>query len=218
MLNGCVIGTWVPLQEGRSLAERNNILDKLLPIFDFVPGDRSPPPAPKHTTAASTRQKNPKVAAHGKRAPRESASFTALKSSFPPVVAAPTPNTSFYQEQYDNNNNANSQFNDDESIERATLESSSMIAEEDMVPMSQHSTQSRKRKRTMNEGPVMSMTEQDHVLYGDELLDYFMTVGDAPGYSRIVPPDPPLHFQVNRPIDDQGNTALHWACSRKSVV
>lgn len=39
------------------LAERNGILDKLLPILDYVPGDRSPPPAPKHATAASSRPK-----------------------------------------------------------------------------------------------------------------------------------------------------------------
>jgi transcription factor MBP1 len=48
-------GTWVPLQDGRALAERNNVLEKLRPIFDFVPGDRSPPPAPKHATAATNR-------------------------------------------------------------------------------------------------------------------------------------------------------------------
>ena len=34
----------------RELAERNKVLHKLLPLFDFVPGDVSPPPAPKHTT------------------------------------------------------------------------------------------------------------------------------------------------------------------------
>ena len=44
------VGTWVPLDDGRLLAERNGVLEKLLPILDFVQGDRSPPPAPKHTT------------------------------------------------------------------------------------------------------------------------------------------------------------------------
>src|SRR3954452_2690169 len=51
------IGTWVPLTDGRALAEKNGILRKLSKIFDYVPGDRSPPPAPKHTTAASNRPK-----------------------------------------------------------------------------------------------------------------------------------------------------------------
>lgn len=56
-------GTWVPLHEGRMLAERNGVLDKLLPILDFIPGDRSPPPAPKHATAASSRAKPARAAA-----------------------------------------------------------------------------------------------------------------------------------------------------------
>lgn len=50
-------GTWIPLHDGRMLAERNGVLDRLLPIFNFIPGDRSPPPAPKHATAASNRPK-----------------------------------------------------------------------------------------------------------------------------------------------------------------
>lgn len=50
-------GTWIPLHDGRMLAERNGVLEKMLPIFDFIPGDRSPPPAPKHATAASSRPK-----------------------------------------------------------------------------------------------------------------------------------------------------------------
>jgi hypothetical protein len=54
-------GTWVPLHDGRHLAERNGVLEKLLPIFDFIPGDRSPPPAPKHATAASNRPKAPRA-------------------------------------------------------------------------------------------------------------------------------------------------------------
>jgi hypothetical protein len=53
-------GTWVPLQDGRYLAERNGVLDKLRPIFDYVPGDISPPQAPKHTTN-SNKPKIPKA-------------------------------------------------------------------------------------------------------------------------------------------------------------
>ena len=106
-----------------------------------------------------------------------------------------------------------STFEEEESIEQTTLESSSMMAEEDMVPMSQHSTHSRKRKRGIAEMNVMSTTEQEHILYGDQLLDYFMTVGDAPEAAKVQPPVPPVNFQVDRPIDDQGNTALHWAAA-----
>jgi len=63
-------GTWIPLPEGRLLAERNNVLEKMRPIFDFVPGDKTPPPAPKHATAASGKPRMPRGAAQQKRAPR----------------------------------------------------------------------------------------------------------------------------------------------------
>lgn len=98
-------------------------------------------------------------------------------------------------------------------MEQTTLESSSMVADEEMLPMSQHGAYSRKRKRGMNEVAAMSISEQEHILYGDQLLDYFMTVGDAPEATRIPPPEPPANFQVDRAIDDSGNTALHWACA-----
>ena len=64
-----VLGTWVPLTDGRALAEKNGIFRKLFKIFDYVPGDRSPPPAPKHQTAASNRPKAVKPPAQ----PRKSA-------------------------------------------------------------------------------------------------------------------------------------------------
>ncbi|KKK22032.1 hypothetical protein AOCH_005881 [Aspergillus ochraceoroseus] len=166
-------GTWIPLPEGRMLAERNNIIDKLRPIFDYV--------------AAANEQV-----------------FTAVK---PRRNMGPP---SFAHEQYE----ISAGFDEDESIEQATLESSSMIADEEMVSISQNGTySSRKRKRGLHEVSAMSISEQEHILYGDQLLDYFMTVGDAPEATRVPPPQPPTNFQVDRPIDDSGNTALHWACA-----
>ena len=61
-------GSWIPLEDGRMLAERNGVLEKMRPILDFVPGDRSPPPAPKHATAASSRMKPPRTSAAAARA------------------------------------------------------------------------------------------------------------------------------------------------------
>ncbi|PYH97397.1 putative apses transcription factor [Aspergillus ellipticus CBS 707.79] len=191
-------GTWIPLPEGRMLAERNNIIDKLRPILDYVAGDRSPPPAPKHTTATSGKPRAPKTS---RKVPNEDV-FSVVK---PRSMAPPAIPYDHYE--------MNAGFDEDESIEQTTLESSSMIADEEMMAMSQNGAYSRKRKRGINEPPAMSISEQEHILYGDQLLDYFMTVGDAPEATRVPPPQPPTNFQVDRPIDDSGNTALHWACA-----
>lgn len=185
--------------EGRILAERNSILDKLRPIFDYVAGDRSPPPAPKH---ASSKPRAPRASAGNRKEPKGS-QFNAINQ--PRSMGPP----SFPLEHHDVDHGVD----EDESIEQTTLESSSMMADEEMPPPSQHGPYSRKRKRAVNDATAMSIREQEHILYGDQLLDYFMTVGDAPEATRIPPPEPPLNFQVDRPIDDSGNTALHWACA-----
>ncbi|RCH98586.1 hypothetical protein CU098_003450 [Rhizopus stolonifer] len=54
-------GTWVPFERGVALAEHYHVDDLLRPIFDFVQGDKSPPLAPKHVTAASTRPRKPRL-------------------------------------------------------------------------------------------------------------------------------------------------------------
>lgn len=50
-------GTWIPLESGQALAERHSVIDRLRPIFEFVPGAESPPPAPRH----ASKPKGPKA-------------------------------------------------------------------------------------------------------------------------------------------------------------
>ncbi|KAG1244308.1 hypothetical protein G6F68_015499 [Rhizopus microsporus] len=52
-----MLGTWVPLERGVELAELYEVDSLLGPILHFVEGDKSPPIAPKHTTAATIRAK-----------------------------------------------------------------------------------------------------------------------------------------------------------------
>ncbi|CAD6591506.1 MAG: hypothetical protein ASARMPREDX12_005196 [Alectoria sarmentosa] len=181
-------GTWVPLREGRLLAERNGVLEKLRPIFDFVPGDSSPPPAPKHTTN-SNKPKIPK-APNTKKIPK-------------PKV---NPTYSQMSEEYDN---VSTQLHDDDSQENSTIASASYMDEDDRYAGNQYDPHSRKRKR--------DVVDQQHMLYADELLDYFMlSASDAP-LLHLAPPIPPEPFNVNRPIDDQAHTALHWGAAMGDI-
>lgn len=111
---------------------------------------------------------------------------------------------------------ASVQYNDTESRE-ASPETASFMAEDDFLPMSQTSTASRKRKRDIDDH-IPTASDLEHTIYGDELLDYFVTAGDDPAASNILPPDPPSNFDVDRPIDNLGNNALHWACAMGDVA
>lgn len=103
-------------------------------------------------------------------------------------------------------------FNEDETPTEHTPPSSPLLDDDNILQLSQTSTASRKRKRGIENGG-MTRLEREHVEYGDELLDYFLTSGDEANAGIIEPPAPPPHFPINKTIDNQGNNALHWACS-----
>lgn len=98
-----------------------------------------------------------------------------------------------------------------EASREATPES--FLNDDGYLPMSQASNASRKRKRDLEPEPD---TDLAHTLYGDELLDYFVAAGDD-SHSNLLAPKPPDNFDVDRPIDTQGNNALHWACAMGDV-
>ena len=68
-------------------------------------------------------------------------------------------------------------------------------------------TGSRKRKRVED---VYSLADEQHQLWAEELLDYFMLL-ESPSDPFHKPPMPPVNINLDRPIDDKGHTALHWA-------
>jgi transcription factor MBP1 len=103
---------------------------------------------------------------------------------------------------------------DDETPDNLTVASNSYMAEDDhQYDVSQFSTGHRDRKRKRDE-PVQDLTEQQHALYGDALLDYFMLSRND---LSTVRPDPPTNFKPDWVIDTEGHTALHWASAMGDV-
>ncbi|KXL48255.1 MAG: hypothetical protein FE78DRAFT_124677, partial [Acidomyces sp. 'richmondensis'] len=180
-------GTWIPLADGRELAAKNGVLDKLLPIFSYVPGDHSPPPAPKHTTAAPSK---PRVA----RAPAQQR-------------RAPAANDYHRSHDYD----AIDVTIHDETPDNDTIASESQFAE-DYPDVSQYSG-SRKRRRVEDR---MSQADREHQAWAQDLLDYFMLQED-PYDGPPSPPIPPANVNLDRAIDDRGHAALHWAAAMGDV-
>ncbi|MCJ1251921.1 hypothetical protein MMC30_009159 [Trapelia coarctata] len=198
-------GTWIPLELGQQLAEKNGVYEKLKPIFEYIPGDITPPPAPKHTTAASNKPKAPRAPPVRKPAK---------------IISVPVQQR-FNDENYDN---ISAQLNDDDTPDNSTVVSESMIDEDDYAHRGHH-LGSRKRKRVAEPPTEWSKHEEEHRLYADALLDYFVLQEEnEPQDGRYnspppppLPPVPPASFQVDRPIDNQNHTALHWAAAMGDV-
>ncbi|KAH8671629.1 transcription factor MBP1 [Xylariales sp. PMI_506] len=177
-------GTWIPLEAGEQLAHRNNIFERLRPIFEFIPGAQSPPPAPRHASKPKQpKAKPPAVPKWGAAAP-------------PPVP-----------EEFES---ASQQMNEDDTPDNVTVASASYMAEDDHHDMSHYSTGHRKRKR---EEAIQDLTDQQHSVYGDELLDYFLLSRQGP----TLRPEPPPNFQPDYFIDTDRNTSLHWASAMGDI-
>ena len=138
------------------------------------------------------------------------------KASTNQTRQAPLTRTGYYRPVADHYDTASVQFDDEESQRELTPETASFLGDDDFLPQSQHSNGSRKRKRDA-ENAAFSANEIEHTIYGDELLDYFVTAGDDPNGNGAFPPVPPANFDVNKAIDSGGNNALHWACAMGDV-
>ena len=111
-------------------------------------------------------------------------------------------------EDYDN---ISTQLRDDDSQDNSTIASASFMGEDDRYAGNQYDPSSRKRKREQD------VVDQQHMLYADELLDYFMLSSSEAPLMHLSPPVPPQPFNVNRPIDDQAHTALHWGAAMGDI-
>ncbi|KAI0813199.1 ANK-repeat protein MBP1 [Xylaria sp. FL0064] len=179
-------GTWIPLESGEQLARRNNIYDRLRLIFEYQPGGESPPPAPRHPS-------KPKAA----RKP----AVPKWNNNPPPVPIQPP------REEFETQSQV---INEDDTPDNVTVASMSYMAEDDRPDLS-HFTGHRKRNR---DETIQDLTEQQHSVYGDELLDYFLLSRQEEPTFR---PEPPPNFQPDWYIDSERHSALHWASAMGDV-
>lgn len=189
------------MQQGEALARRNNVYDLLHPVFEYRAGNESPPPAPRHTS----RPKQPKKPSvpkwnASKSSQTKPATLAASRAAAAAAAAAPP------RIDYDH------EASRDDTPDNLTVASASFMGDDDRFDMG-HNTAHAKRKR---EETIQDLTEQQHSLYGDELLDYFLLCKDEKTRPSTRP-EPPPNFQPNWLIDTDGHTALHWASAMGDV-
>lgn len=178
-------GTWVPLDIGRALAVQHKTFERLRPIFDFVPGNQTPPPAPRH----ASKPKQPKMR-------------TGPKLSTGPRVPPPVDVVHDHR-----------MVMEEDTPDNLTIASASdRMDEDDRYDHQPHSSMGhRKRQKTSTEDVI----QQEHAIYADELLDYFLT---SRSDETMRAPDPPANFQAGYIVDTQGNALLHWAAAMGDIA
>jgi transcription factor MBP1 len=200
-------GTWIPLESGQQLAQRNNIYERLRPIFEYQPGGESPPPAPRHTSKPKAPRKPAVPKWNSEHLSRLWTpcwqDMANVNSSDPPPPPLPPPREEF--------ESASQPIHEDDTPDNVTIASMSYMAEDDRHDLSHFSTGHRKRTR---DETIQDLTEQQHSVYGDELLDYFLLSRQEEPTFR---PEPPPNFQPDWYIDSEKHSALHWASAMGDV-
>ncbi|KAJ4472137.1 transcription factor [Lentinula aciculospora] len=205
-------GTWIPLERGLSLAKQYNCDILLRPIIDFQPAAKSPPLAPKHlvsTTAPRPARRNAAAAGDGSGAP---------------VVNTRSSRRQAHQEvdqASEGQETLSVAGTEDGSMTPSPSEASSSSRTPSPInspgPYASNGVESsRKRRREVDDryedyvNDLPDHSVNDARAYGDQILEYF--ISDTNQVPAILI-NPPIDFDPNMAIDDDGHTSLHWACA-----
>ena len=162
-------GTWVPLQRGIALAVQYNVDEMLRPLFEFDPTEESPPPAPKHQTAASTKAKVP--VQRKPRAPKRTVVKAPKAVRMAPAAVHKSPLADAMQTDLDP---LSDEASGDES---ASTASQSSVTESLSTVDSIMDGQERKRKYSAMTGEYTTGAPTNK--YSEALLAYFVSPDEA---------------------------------------
>ncbi|KAG6818845.1 hypothetical protein H0H93_001082, partial [Arthromyces matolae] len=215
----CSTGTWIPLERGVQLAKQYNCENLLRPIIEFQPAAKSPPLAPKHLVASTTRPT--------RRPPTAETSSTAsvinTRSSrrHPPGGPDDESDRETLSARGSEDGSMTPSPSEASSSSRTPSPINSPAPSYDSFPHGddRRATTSKSRRNKHRHTSDHQFDDafageqngvEDARNYGDQILEYF--ISDT---SQIPPVliSPPRDFDPNMAIDDDGHTALHWACA-----
>ncbi|GAA5880227.1 hypothetical protein JCM1840_004886 [Sporobolomyces johnsonii] len=221
-------GTWVPMDRGVALARQYGVDRLLQPIFDYIPTADSPPLAPKHITAAPARpRKKNDVAADldAMPTPPPKPQRAAVQKAAAARKAAAAAHRAFVGVD-----ESDGEFSEKRSMSPAHSEGSDQS--ETPSPLASEAGDGEygagpSKKRKTGHGSAHAQMQQQHqhqldsvpahqqlgfgpLRYARMILDYFVSESTQVPQFLVAPP---ADFDPNVVIDDDGHTALHWACA-----
>ncbi|KAJ7591500.1 hypothetical protein C8J56DRAFT_935724 [Mycena floridula] len=211
-------GTWIPLERGLELSKQYNCDQLLRPIIEFQPAAKSPPLAPKHLVSSGAARPARRNAAADALA---ASSMVSTRSSRRQAVDVP---------EESDHATLSARASEDGSMTPSPSEASSSSRTPSPIrgggPPGSNGVGSRavtSARRTKYRRPLDDVYDDpsdeegsklngvnDARLYGDQILEYF--ISDTNQIPQVLI-SPPIDFDPNMGIDDDGHTALHWACA-----
>ncbi|GAA5920132.1 hypothetical protein JCM6882_007030 [Rhodosporidiobolus microsporus] len=202
-------GTWVPMDRGIALSRQYGVDRLLQPIFDYIPTADSPPLAPKHITAAPSRPRKKADIAHDMEAmptpPPKLQRMNKSAAAARRVAALAAAADDSYSDQ-----------RSPSPVRSAATEHSrtpSPLGDDDDGDYGEVPSKKRKVAHGMGDGMDMAAHQQlglGPLRYARMILDYFVSESTQIPQFLVTPP---ADFDPNVVIDDDGHTALHWACA-----
>lgn len=216
-----LIGTWVPFERGRALAELYEVDDVLAPILQFVKGDESPPLAPKHVTAASARPRK----ARDPRARKRPKHFdddvldmdetSAFSSSGGIDLASKNDDLNASSPVTTKRSRAPKQKDKSHTPKAIKSEvTKSNVVDMNRTIAEQNATEYGGDEEEEDEDEDMMEFEMSEKPYAQRLLHYFMSSKNS---LPSLLTQPPADLDFNVIIDDEGHTSLHWAAAMARI-
>lgn len=210
-----LVGTWIPLERGLGLAKQYNCEQLLRPIIEFQPAAKSPPLAPKHLVSTTARP--PRRVPATDSTSSASAINTRSSRRQAPDLADPE----------SDQDTLSVRGSEDGSMTPSPSEGSSSSRTPSPIHSPEpsfstngvddiHRSRRNKYHRSIDDRYDVSTEDgernrmSDARTYGDQILEYFISD------TNQIPPiliSPPPDFDPDMAIDDDGHTALHWACA-----
>ncbi|KAH7105266.1 transcription factor [Auriculariales sp. MPI-PUGE-AT-0066] len=221
-------GTWVPAERGLDIARQYHCEDAIRPIVDFVPHIHgSPPLAPKHLSnpPASRRRKNDLVAAFQAH-PANGHTITDPDPEEDVPMDFVVDNRSLGSEEGERSSSPShassssrtpSPIGSPRPAPAGPLQSPAPLTR---AAKNRASRRSNVENNVSHQPPDQANHHANPAVtprqrqYAQEILDYF--VSDSTTEPQLLL-NPPHDFDANIAIDDDGHTAIHWACAMGRV-
>ncbi|KAF8639922.1 hypothetical protein AX17_001173 [Amanita inopinata Kibby_2008] len=217
-------GTWIPLERGLNLAKQYNCEHLLRPIIEFQPAAKSPPLAPKHLVATTASRPTRRghvaeppstgVVVNTRSSRRQTQDVTGQDSDRDTLSVRGSEDGTMTPSPSE----ASSSSRTPSPINSPPASYNGLEDSFQQPPSGRRNKQRRsagERLEEFSDGDQSRLNiPMDSRSYGDQILEYFISD------TNQIPPvliSPPADFDPNMAIDDDGHTALHWACAMGRV-